>query len=239
MMRALLQVTLGGFAVGALGMALANRHAARSIARQRWLELVVFFLIVHAVLGACALGHPAIELVALAIAAISAGELWRAWPRIAPPRPLPVAPLFALAAACFVGSVRALAPGQVAFLFVVVATFDGFSQVTGQWLGRHKLAPRISPNKTVEGLAGGVFAALVFAVLMRQLVPTHVAGALALGAAIALAALAGDLASSWVKRRAGIKDYAATLPGQGGFLDRFNSFIAAGALVGPLLRAWP
>jgi phosphatidate cytidylyltransferase len=74
---------------------------------------------------------------------------------------------------------------------------------------------------------------------MRRLVPTGLGWAGLLGAGIAMAALAGDLASSWVKRRASLKDYAATLPGQGGFLDRFNSFIATGALIGPVLHAWP
>jgi phosphatidate cytidylyltransferase len=239
MMGGLLQVTLAGFAVGAAGMALANRRVARGVARQRWLKLAVFFLIVHAVLVACIFGHPAIEAQGMVIVAIGAGELWRAWRRMPPPRSAAVWPLFLTGSAVFVASLRSLMPGQVAFLFVVVATFDGFSQVTGQWLGQHQLAPAISPNKTAEGLAGGVFAAMVFAVLMRQLVPTGLGWAGLLGAGIATAALAGDLASSWVKRRAGLKDYAATLPGQGGFLDRFNSFIAAGALIGPVLHAWP
>ncbi|HKU54932.1 MAG TPA: phosphatidate cytidylyltransferase, partial [Rhizomicrobium sp.] len=53
-----------------------------------------------------------------------------------------------------------------------------------------------------------------------------------LGAGIAVAALLGDLAASWVKRRAGIKDYSGVIPGHGGVLDRFDSLIGAGALAG-------
>jgi phosphatidate cytidylyltransferase len=233
-----LQATLPGFAVGAAGMALANRRATRAVARQRWLKLAVFFVIVHVVLGACAFGHPAVENLGLTLVVISAGELLRAWRRIPTPRAWAIWPLFLAACAAFVAALYELEGAQAAFLFVVVATFDGFSQITGQWLGRRKLAPAISPNKTVEGLAGGVAAAMVFAILLRPLVPASPGKACLLGAAIAAAALVGDLASSWVKRRAGIKDYATTLPGQGGFLDRFNTFIAAGALVGPIIVRW-
>jgi len=237
MMMHLLQVTLAGFALGSIGMALANRRAAPAAARQRWIKLAVYFAIVHAVLGACAWGRAAVGALAMAIVAVSTAELARAWRRIAPPRPGAVWPLFALGSAAFLCSVLRLSPEQVAFLFVVVAAFDGFSQVVGQWLGRRKLAPAVSPHKTIEGVVGGVCAALAFAAALRDLVPVAAVGALAWGAAIAASALAGDLAASWVKRRAGLKDYSAALPGQGGFLDRFNSFIAAGAVAGTLLQA--
>ena len=128
-------------------------------------------------------------------------------------------------------------PGATfAFLFLVTAATDGFSQVIGQLLGRHALAPNISPAKTIEGLLGGLVAAIVVALLLRELllpwpVPTTVALALGTG----LAGLAGDLAASWVKRRAAIKDYSAALPGQGGILDRFDSLLGAMALVGAIL----
>jgi phosphatidate cytidylyltransferase len=62
--------------------------------------------------------------------------------------------------------------------------------------------------------------------------------ALALSLATGLAGLAGDLAASWVKRRAAIKDYSAALPGQGGFLDRFDSLLGALLFVGAILAAW-
>jgi phosphatidate cytidylyltransferase len=125
-----------------------------------------------------------------------------------------------------------------AFLFLVTAASDGFSQVVGQLCGRRKLAPRISPGKTVEGLLGGLLAAVGVALLTRDVLGvatrTDVA---ALALATGMAGLVGDLAASWVKRRASLKDYSNALPGQGGFLDRFDSLLGALTLVGPALAA--
>jgi phosphatidate cytidylyltransferase len=234
----LLTWTLGGFALGIAGMAWANRRTSAEVARQRWIKLAVYFVIVHGVLAACALGHPAVLALGLVVAVPASAELWRAWQLIPEPRPKAVVPIYLLASTGFGVALWQLAPAQTAFVYLVVASFDGFSQVAGQALGRHPLAPRVSPNKTVEGLMGGLLAAALFGLAGRALLPAPAVTALALGAALGAAALAGDLGSSWVKRQAGLKDYATTLPGQGGFLDRFNSFMAACALVGIQLPAW-
>jgi phosphatidate cytidylyltransferase len=154
---------------------------------------------------------------------------------MAVPRPQRLWWLFAGAGALSLWTAWRLPPATFAFLFVVTATFDGFSQVVGQWLGRRRLVPRLSPGKTVEGLLGGLAAACAVAVLARQLVPLSAPFAAALGVAIGMAGLAGDLAASWVKRRAGLKDYSALLPGQGGFLDRFDSLLGALSFVGTAL----
>jgi phosphatidate cytidylyltransferase len=85
-------------------------------------------------------------------------------------------------------------------------------------------------------LAGGLVAAVVVALLARHLLEgTTAPGVAALAVLTGLAGLAGALAASWPKRRAGIKDYSAALPGQGGFLDRFDSLLGALALAGPAL----
>lgn len=235
MIGAVLQVTLPGFALGAIVMALANRRVVSDIARARWLKLLVFGLIVHGVLGAAALGRAGTVALLIVILGVGAWELAGAWRRIVAPRPWRVWGTYLASALLGLWATWKLDPAVFAFLFVVTAACDGFSQAVGQWLGRHRLASRLSPGKTIEGLLGGLAAATAVAVLARALVPLSVPAAAALGVFIGLAGLAGDLAASWVKRRAGLKDYSALLPGQGGVLDRFDSLLGALALVGAAL----
>ena len=238
MLSAVLAVTLSCFGVGAVLIALAGRRASAAVRRQRWLKLATYFAIVHVVLWGAWLGPPYPAAGAAAVLAAGAWELagavrrGAAWP--ASERMLAWAAYAALALGCLC-SVWRLPSMTVAFLYLVVACFDGFSQAVGQLAGRRSLAPRVSPAKTVEGALGGALAAPVVAVLLRPLADLSGTAAAVLGGAICLAALAGDLAASWVKRRAGIKDFSALIPGHGGVLDRFDSFIGAGALVGPAL----
>lgn len=231
MIGSLLAVSVPGFALGAVGMAIANRRAAGDASRRRWLKFAVFCGIVHAVLGAALLGPVAIRLLYLGVILVCGAEFGRAWTRIAPPRPwrgLLVAALVAAGAA--VGTLQNGAPVLV-WCFLVIASADGFAQVVGQLIGRHPLAPRVSPAKTVEGAIGGLAAAVVGSGALHGVVALPAGVAVAWGAALASAGLAGDLGASWIKRRAGLKDYSRLLPGQGGFLDRFDSLVAALALL--------
>jgi phosphatidate cytidylyltransferase len=233
----LLVVTLPTFCIGALLLALGSRHTRADAKRARWLKFSVFFVIVHVVLAAAIAGTPWIASVTLAVALLGAAELARAWSRMSQPRPVGVWVIYIVVTVLAVENAFALSSGALAFLFVVAASFDGFSQVFGQWLGRIPLAPRISPAKTFEGVVGGLFGATVIAIALHSVLDTPVWRAVAWGLAISGAALAGDLSKSWVKRRAGIKNFAETLPGHGGFLDRFDSFLAASGLVGLAMRA--
>jgi phosphatidate cytidylyltransferase len=228
----IVQVTLPGFVLGAVLMALANRHASRSVARARWRKLVVFGVIVHAVLGAAAIGRDAVAALVALVLTVGTVELTGAWRRMSQPKPARTWVLYTGAALSCLWVAGTLAPEQFAALFIVTAAFDGFSQVVGQWLGRHKLAPRVSPGKTVEGMLGGLVAAGAVAALTHRLLGVDSALAASLGVATGLAGLVGDLGASWVKRRAGLKDYSALLPEQGGMLDRFDSLLGALVLVG-------
>jgi len=113
-----------------------------------------------------------------------------------------------------------------AFVFLLVATTDSFSQLWGKLLGNHKLCPQLSPGKTWEGLIGGFVSTAAVSGLLKFLLPDvsllHLFG---LGLLVAASATAGDLLFSYIKRRIGIKDFSGLLPGNGGILDRFDSLI--------------
>jgi phosphatidate cytidylyltransferase len=127
-------------------------------------------------------------------------------------------------------------PLVVAYVYLVVAAFDGFSQAGGQLAGRRKLAPSVSPGKTIEGFLIGFAGAIVCALLLHRAASIEIARALEVALIASVAGLAGDLAASWVKRRAGLKDYGSILLGHGGVLDRFDSFLAVAAVLFVLSR---
>ncbi len=114
-------------------------------------------------------------------------------------------------------------------LAVVWATDTG-AYFAGRRFGKHKLAPRISPNKTVEGLVGGVIAGVAVAVAAAPLAGATTAQ-LPLVALVALltvlASVVGDLFESLLKRHVGAKDSGTLIPGHGGVLDRIDSVLAA------------
>lgn len=107
---------------------------------------------------------------------------------------------------------------------------DSGAYFAGRRFGRHKLAPRISPNKTIEGLAGGLVAGLAVAAVFGLLagLPVAYLPRLLLVAALAvLASVLGDLFESLLKRHAGAKDSGNVIPGHGGVLDRIDGVLAA------------
>lgn len=111
----------------------------------------------------------------------------------------------------------------------LTVTADIAAYAWGSTLGRHKLAPSISPAKTWEGLAGAFVTVLVLAGLVTaRVVPgVDVPGALALGAGLVLVATLGDLSESALKRDLGVKDLGRILPGHGGIMDRVDAIILA------------
>jgi phosphatidate cytidylyltransferase len=121
---------------------------------------------------------------------------------------------------------------------------DTAAYVVGRAFGRHKLAPTVSPGKTVEGAAGAIAASLAYAVILAASMPAigaHVKGAwvqyVGGAAVLCVCGIIGDLFESLAKRHAGVKDSGRLLPGHGGVLDRIDSACAA-LPVGALLIAW-
>ena len=113
--------------------------------------------------------------------------------------------------------------------FIVTWATDIGAYFAGRGFGKHKLAPAISPNKTVEGLVGGIAAATILggAWALANGLPVPL---LALAPVLAIAAQGGDLFESSMKRRAGVKDSGNWLPGHGGALDRLDGLVPVAVL---------
>lgn len=108
---------------------------------------------------------------------------------------------------------------------LTVAVMDIVQYFVGRSLGRHQLAPWVSPKKTIEGLVGGVIVALALGALLDFVDPFDLSSGLAIGAAVAVLVPLGDLAMSAAKRSLGLKDMGSILPGHGGFLDRIDGLL--------------
>lgn len=127
-------------------------------------------------------------------------------------------------------SLHAQSPWWLLYLFLLVWGADTGAYFAGRAFGRRKLAPAVSPGKTLEGFLGGLALTMVLAVavgLWRGLADQRLLAFLLLSLITVLASVLGDLFESMVKRRAGIKDSGTIFPGHGGALDRIDSLTAA------------
>ncbi|MCT4779668.1 MULTISPECIES: phosphatidate cytidylyltransferase [Exiguobacterium] len=124
--------------------------------------------------------------------------------------------------------IRLLENGLIVSLLIILLIWftDSGAYFVGKSLGKTKLWPAISPNKTVEGAVGGIVLALMLGVLFEWIHPTVGFGkVLLLALIVAVVGQLGDLVQSAYKRHYGVKDSGALLPGHGGILDRFDSMI--------------
>lgn len=119
------------------------------------------------------------------------------------------------------------APFWLLFLLLLVVAADVGAYFAGRQFGRHKLAPKVSPGKTWEGVLGGIAAAGIMAVVGTAWFDVDVSEFFAVCAIVVIASIVGDLTESLFKRHAGLKDSGTILPGHGGVLDRVDSVTAA------------
>jgi phosphatidate cytidylyltransferase len=131
-------------------------------------------------------------------------------------------------------------PRRVLVFLLLTVVSDTGAYAVGWRFGRHRLAPRISPGKTREGLFGAVaFAMIAGALLMQYVIDGgHWWQGLVVGFAAAASATLGDLGESMIKRDLGIKDMGTLLPGHGGILDRLDSLLPTAPVVWLLLVAF-
>jgi phosphatidate cytidylyltransferase len=122
------------------------------------------------------------------------------------------------------------------FLVLVDQASDVLQYVWGKLLGRRKIAPSVSPNKTWEGFLGGVVSATLLGAALWRVTPFSFRAAAALSLAITLMGFAGGLVMSAIKRDAGVKDYGTLIEGHGGILDRIDSICFAAPVFFHLVR---
>lgn len=226
----LLVCVAGLFLAGALLIHLAHRlRDGDAVTRQRdWLKYAVYVGLINSLWASAYLGRLAAGAVLLAIVVGGSVEVFRVAPASCRQGAAAVAALlFTIALGHLVASSLAW-QARFAFVVLVTATTDSFAQLSGRLLGRRRLCPRLSPGKTVAGLWCGLGVAVLVSLLLGFLVPeAHGVRLALLGLSTALGAVGGDLLFSAIKRRIGVKDFSALLPGHGGVLDRFDSLLLA------------
>ena len=113
----------------------------------------------------------------------------------------------------------------VLYLVLLTAFNDVLQYLWGKSFGKHKIIPKVSPNKTVEGFVGAFFTISILAVLFSYLTPFNWYEALGAGMLISVAGFVGDVVISMIKRDIGVKDSGNLIPGHGGVLDRVDSLV--------------
>lgn len=218
------------FGIGSLVTRYLNKQSQAQQANERWLKLVLYFLILIVVFSSIyfELTVP----LAICIGIIGLYEIVEAH-SFSNKRVIFLCFsvfIYLTILFAFIKFSNKTLTENVCFVYFTVVTFDGFSQLTGQLFGKRKLVPQISPNKTFEGLIGGLILTTSTSLFFFQYIHFSIVQTLVTAIFICCAALIGDLLASLLKRKYQIKDYSKLIPGHGGILDRFDSFIFSGAM---------
>jgi len=124
----------------------------------------------------------------------------------------------------------------IAFLVIVVQLSDVLQYVWGKLAGRHKIAPRLSPSKTIEGFVGGTLTATLIGASLWWITPFSPLQAALMSFVITIMGFSGGLVMSAIKRDRGVKDWGHSIAGHGGFIDRLDSVIFAAPVFFHLTR---
>ncbi len=223
----------GFFLLGVVGTILANIKAEYETQKSRWLKLAVHFFIVHALLFLILFFSGYFYLVIAGIMLIGAFEIIKNMRFITKNifRNVVIILFYILIALGFILFTKIASVQLALYVFLLVFVFDGFAQISGQLFGQHQLFPIVSPGKSVEGLFGGTLIAMVTSCFINSWIHISLINSLVLAFLIIISALAGDWLASAFKRKQKIKDFSKIIPGHGGVLDRFDSWIFTGAIL--------
>ena len=229
------------FAIGAAAIHIISRKKEKPQKISAWKKFFVYFFIIYSIF-LCILYVPLLFraicfLVALGGAFEIARLQLKSHQRLARSKFCLYLSIYIVLAALFLFFAFESVEIQILTVFAV-CVFDAFSQLCGQLFGRRKITPRVSPAKTLGGLVGGACSALILGVVANFNSRFEIIVVIILIFFAVAASFVGDLLASYVKRQYAVKDYGALLPGHGGILDRFDSLIAAGAVMFLLKFIW-
>ena len=220
------------FVLGGIGIYFAMRKKNPTERKQNWLKYFTYILIFILLYGCICFAEKTFSWVCVIIASVGLHELMCLQKKTPQKKIVFYPTLFAYVSVSVVFYFfSGLPQSLLLYTLFTVCTFDAFCQISGQLLGKTKISPRISPNKTLEGFIGGLCMAVCTFLVIGKILGFPIFFTILFGFITCLFSFAGDLSASWVKRRYKVKDFSSILPGQGGFLDRFDSFITAGAFV--------
>jgi len=233
MIRTIYYTILVYFLLGGIGFYFINRKKDPKIAQKSYTKFAMYFIIINILFFSIVINPLAFWYLSILIIAMGFFELFRLFQNSGYKN----TGFFIFSLVVYVTlSTGFLLFGTlqkelILFSFIVLSIFDSFSQISGQLFGHRKLFPKTSPSKTLGGLMGGGLIALGSSFLLNSLYSGHGFKSLLLTFGVVFFACAGDFAASLYKRKFNVKDYSNLIPGHGGFLDRFDSLIAAGAWV--------
>lgn len=224
------------FVIGGVGIFLLNKKLQVEAKKRNWLKFVFYLLIYIIVLTSILTNKNAF--LAIAIVLLSGSLIELLIVSKLPCKSLKRNQIVLISLAIF--SVLTfffslfilLPPVLIGYTYTIVIIFDGASQISGHAFGKTKILPILSPYKTWEGLIGGTLSAVITSVILHNFAGLSISQSFIGGILICSASFLGDMAASAFKRSFNTKDFGILLPGQGGILDRFDSFIASGALLG-------
>ena len=222
------------FTIGAVAIHIISRKKEKPAKIGAWKKFFVYFFVIYSIFLSILYVPVLFRAICFLIALGGAFEIVRLQ--------LKSHPQFAWSKFCLYFSIYiALAVLFLLFAFesaeiqiltmFAVCMFDAFSQLSGQLFGKRKIAPNMSPNKTLGGLIGGACSALFIGIIANFNSELGIMAVTILTLCVIAASFVGDLLASYVKRQYAVKDYSALIPGHGGILDRFDSLIAAGAVI--------
>lgn len=213
-------ILLAYFFVAGVGFYFIGKKKDEQARKRLWLKFFVYFALVS-VLVACMkyAVNVAFGLICM-VTLIGAYEVISSWKDISSNR-VKVVSAFVYALVLMGVSISYEIRESLLPVFFLIVVFDGFSQTVGELVKGKALAPRMSPNKTRSGFIGG---ALVMGFTTWWVLEGEYL--FLIGIIMAVVGLYGDLLASWLKRFSGKKDFSEIIPGHGGVLDRFDSFLA-------------